>query len=106
MFSWDTLPAFFHGCSSDGPAGGFDAADLDVIKHFKLVTLEKWQGSGVTPYMWEEDGWVAAAKQIKAINPDISVVVWLDSFRICKESPSPRLPVSRLPSWLDSIRIY
>lgn len=82
VFSWYTLPAFFHGCSTGGPGGGFDAADLDVIKHFKLVTLEKWQGSTVTPYMWEEDAWVVAAKQIKAVNPDVSVVVWLDSFRI------------------------
>ena len=55
---------------------------LRQIKHFKLVTLEKWQGSAVTPYMWEEDAWVVAAKQIKAVNPDVSVVVWLDSFRI------------------------
>ena len=44
--------------------------------------MEKWQGQNVEPYTWEEDAWVAAAKQIKDINPDIAVVVWFDSFRI------------------------
>jgi hypothetical protein len=32
--------------------------------------------------MYEEDAWVVAATQIKTINPNITVVVWLDSFRI------------------------
>lgn len=35
------------------------------MKHFPLVTLEKWQGDAVTPYMWEEDAWVVAAKQVR-----------------------------------------
>ena len=48
----------------------------------KWKTMEKWQGQNVEPYTWEEDAWVAAAKQIKDINPDIAVVVWFDSFRI------------------------
>ena len=82
VWSWDRLPAFFHSCDSDGPNGGLSNATLDIVKHFALVTLEKWQGSKVTPYTWEEDAWVVAAKQIKAINPGIAVVVWYDSFRI------------------------
>jgi len=82
-FSWEKLPIFFHGCNLDGNKdGGFNQADLDIIKHFPLVTMEKWQGQNVEPYTWEEDAWVAAAKQIKDINPDIAVVVWFDSFRI------------------------
>ena len=32
--------------------------------------------------MYEEEAWVVAAKQIKKINPNITIVVWLDSFRI------------------------
>ena len=32
--------------------------------------------------MYEEDAWLVAAKQVKAINPNITVVVWLDSLRI------------------------
>ena len=35
---------------------------------------------------YEEDAWVVAAKQIKAISPNITVIVWLDSFRICTYS--------------------
>jgi hypothetical protein len=61
---------------------------FQVAAKFPLVTLEKWEGSEATPFIWEEDAWVAAAKQIKSINPNTSVVVWLDSFRIC-EIPLP-----------------
>jgi hypothetical protein len=32
--------------------------------------------------MYEEDAWVVAAKQIKKRNPNTTVIVWLDSFRI------------------------
>jgi hypothetical protein len=32
--------------------------------------------------MYEEDAWVFSAKQIKKRNPNTSVIVWLDSFRI------------------------
>ena len=73
---------FFHGCNPGGPKGGFTAADLDTISHFPLVTMEKWQGSGSTPFVWEEEAWVVGAKQIKAMNPNITVIVWFDSFRI------------------------
>jgi hypothetical protein len=47
-----------------------------------LQTIEKWQGSSVTPFMFEEEAWVMAATQIKKRNPQASVIVWLDSFRI------------------------
>jgi hypothetical protein len=83
-FSWRTLPAFFHGCEVNGTSeGGLSQAALSLVTKFPLVTLEKWQGSGTSnTAIWEEDAWVTAAKQIKAVNPDIAVVVWFDSFRI------------------------
>eukprot|EP00038_Savillea_parva_P002713 m.116872 g.116872 ORF g.116872 m.116872 type:complete len:514 (-) comp10932_c0_seq2:1779-3320(-) len=81
-FSWDTLPVFFHGCEQDAPGGGLSPSTIETVKHFPLVTLEKWQGDQVEPFMWEEDAWVVAARQIKKASPNTSVVVWLDSFRI------------------------
>ena len=37
------------------------------------MTLEKWQGSSVVPYTWQEDAWVESARQIKAIDPTAKV---------------------------------
>lgn len=47
-----------------------------------MATIEKWQGSDITPYIYEEDAWLVAAKQIKQRSPNTTVIVWLDSFRI------------------------
>jgi len=47
-----------------------------------MVTLEKWQGEKVKPFMTEEQAWVVAAKQIKQRSPKTTVVVWFDSLRI------------------------
>jgi hypothetical protein len=82
VWSWDVFPAFFHGSDKGGPGGGFTAAALDTIARFPMATLEKWQGSAVAPFMYEEEAWVVAARQIKARSPNTTVVVWLDSFRI------------------------
>ena len=46
------------------------------------VTIEKWQGAKVSPFMFEEDAWLVAAAQVKQRSPKTSVVVWLDSLRI------------------------
>ena len=47
-----------------------------------MATMEKWQGDKVVPQIFEEEAWVVGAKQIKAKNPKIAVIVWYDSFRI------------------------
>ena len=83
-FSWDTIPAFVHCSQKDSatPRGGFGPEAIATLAKFPMVTIEKWQGSGVTPAIFEEEAWVTAATQIKRANPNITVVVWLDSFRI------------------------
>jgi hypothetical protein len=67
-------------------SGSFTKADLDVLKKTNLVTMEKWQGTDATDpatkervFIWEEDAWVAAARAIKQVNPNASVVVWMDT---------------------------
>ena len=47
-----------------------------------MVTIEKWQGADVRPYLWEEDAWLVAAAQVKRRSPNTTVVVWFDSLRI------------------------
>lgn len=82
QWTWSTFPAFFHGSDPNGTAGGgFTDEALATITRFPIVTLEKWQGAAIEPYTWEEDAWVVAAKQIKARNPDITVIVWYVAIR-------------------------
>ena len=47
VWSWDTVPVFFHSSDTAGPGGGFTSAALDTISRFPMVTIEKWQGQGV-----------------------------------------------------------
>jgi hypothetical protein len=55
---------------------------LDTIARFPMATLEKFQGQHVDPPISQEEAWIFAAKQLKARNPDITVIVWYDSLRI------------------------
>eukprot|EP00935_MAST-01C_sp_MAST-1C-sp1_P001718 g1718.t1 len=70
------------------PDGTFTAADLKDLVKFPLITIEKWQGtdnvdaSGKRAFVWQEDAWVASAKQIHAANPDASVVGWMDTMLV------------------------
>jgi hypothetical protein len=89
VHSWDTIPVSFHSSArTTGPAGLFSDADMDVIKHFPLVTIEKWQGSMATDsadkpvFLWEEDAMIAAATAIKASRPTTSVIVWFDTLLV------------------------
>lgn len=87
--SWATIPASIHTSRMDTKIDGtFTAADLVSIAKFPLVTMEKWQGTdnvdaaGKRAFIWQEDAWVASAKQIHAANPDASVVAWMDTMLI------------------------
>ena len=55
VWSWATVPIFFHSSEPGGPRGGFTDLELDTIARFPMVTIEKWQGADVRPYLWEED---------------------------------------------------
>eukprot|EP00039_Didymoeca_costata_P016854 m.307435 g.307435 ORF g.307435 m.307435 type:complete len:378 (-) comp16462_c0_seq4:389-1522(-) len=83
IHSWKTMPVSIH-CSEGKTTdtGEFLPEELDIIKRFPLVTIEKWQGEQASKFVWEEDAWIAAATQIKKANPNASVNVWIDSLRI------------------------
>lgn len=97
VHSWDTIPVSFHSsAAATGPTGKFAEKDMEVIKRFPLVTIEKWQGMqarelsktaetkapGAPVFLWEEDAWLAAATQVKQASPNTSVVVWMDSTNV------------------------
>lgn len=87
--SWDTIPASIHtALEATGPDGTFNEADLETLRKAPLITLEKWQGddatdaSGKRVFLWEEDAWINTAKQIKAVNPNAAVIVWMDTMLV------------------------
>jgi hypothetical protein len=87
--------------------------DLEALKRYRLITIEKWQGTNAfstdvcreehpvgnfpvnkdpcedssssaksNVFYWEDDAWISAAKQIKAVNPTASIAVWMDTMLI------------------------
>lgn len=87
--SWKTIPVSFHSSSvTTGPTGAFSDEDVEIIKRFPLVTIEKWQGSqaidssGQFLFLWEEDAMIASARKLKAANSNISIVVWFDTLLV------------------------
>lgn len=119
IHSWDTVPVSFHGSRLDtrGPTGlEFLPEDLEALKRYPLITLEKWQGTqafstdlchslhnndGINTneipfdedpcanssnisniFYWEDEAWISAAKQIKAVHPTASIAVWMDTMLI------------------------
>ena len=87
---------------------------MKVLAKFPLVTLEKWQGvqafsttvcqetgncNASNIFYWQEDAWVAAAKQIKAASPNTSVVVWMDTVLIYTGWTWPEVPHHKHEPW-------
>ena len=89
VHSWATVPASVHTSRQSGTADGtFTDADVAVLSRYPLITMEKWQGqdsataAGVRNFLWEEDAWIASAKQIKAVAPTASIVPWMDTMLV------------------------
>jgi hypothetical protein len=102
LFSWETLPVFFH--SSVLNSLTWNSSDLSIITRFPVVTIEKWQGCNSTVGCYvpgpqsasesasaesaglscptQQDAALATAKLLKQMRPNISVAIWFDSLRI------------------------
>ena len=81
-WSWDTLQSmtFFQGCNATGTEIAFNSTTIDIITRYNVITIEKGQGENSTiPNWYAEDYMMAAAKQIKFINPSIQVGYYLNS---------------------------
>ena len=71
----------------------FSDADNAIVARFPMVTIEKWQGCNSTPNCYgnpnppascptQQDGTLAVAAQLKALDPSIWIASWLDSMRV------------------------
>ena len=80
VFSWATVPIFWHACNVSGP---FNPAAVAFItgSGFASATIEKAQGlhgpDGAVTYA--EDRITAAAAQLKAANPRLPVLAYFNS---------------------------
>jgi hypothetical protein len=87
-FSWETVPVFFH---ADNFTGDFNDNALQQLAKYPIVTIEKWMGSlasckagGWSPCCGDggvclEDRAVANFKRLKALNANVSTVLYLNS---------------------------
>ena len=93
-FSWETVPVFFH---ADNYTGDWNEAALAQLSKYPIVTIEKWMGSlaGCKAYGWapccggdnadsqmdecEEDRIIRNFKKLKAVNKNVSTVLYLNS---------------------------
>lgn len=71
-FSWDRVPVYAHvGKASDD----FTPEELDFLaEHFDFITIEK--GQAARKYGNTEEGFAAAAREIKKRNPDAKVLFY------------------------------
>lgn len=78
-FSWDHVPVYAHvGKTSDD----FTTKELDFLaKHFDFITIEKGQAS--RKYGNTEDGFAAAAREIKKRNPRVKVLFYWNASLDC-----------------------
>ena len=121
-FSWDTLPVAFHSCTS---AAGLSVAQAAQLARFSMVTIEKYQdiaavapGSTLSPpyadpgglYACQngsdlsrcgccaEDEIVTAARAIKAVDPTVVTLAYLNTQIVYPWYRAAR-PVATHPSW-------
>eukprot|EP01083_Nonionella_stella_P291534 991956_1 len=82
QWSWDSLQSmtFFQGCNGTGTEIAFNPTMLDVLSRYNVITIEKGQGQDSSVANWyAEDYMLAAAKQIKSVNPTAQIGYYLNS---------------------------
>lgn len=73
-FSWDTIPLYMHIRKTTA----FNAAELDYLSSFPLVTFEKYTGHGTSGTV--DRGTIATAEAIKKKNPRTKVLFYRNVF--------------------------
>ena len=77
IFSWARLPVFYHSANCSGL---FNASSLAIIAKYPLVTFEKYTGPFGSHFrtgrIYEEDNIVAQARALKAVNRNVSVLMY------------------------------
>ena len=73
-FSWDTIPLYMHIRKTTA----FNAAEVDYLSSFPLVTFEKYTGHGTSGTV--DRGTIAAAEAIKKKSPRTKVLFYRNVF--------------------------
>lgn len=84
FFSWDYIPLAFHGANRTGM---YNKETVDVLgKHYQMVTIEKWYTACGSkhpiqngPWCNVEEAMYTTFNQLKAINPNITNIMYLNS---------------------------
>ena len=76
LFSWDTLPVFFHSCNETGP---YSKESLKTIAKYAMVTIEKSQ-SRLLPGD-DEDEMMHVMRMVKEVNPNVATFFYMNSFK-------------------------
>ena len=82
-WSWDTVPIAFHGANQSGV---FNAAAIATLaKHYLMVTVEKWYTACGSKHPIQNGPWCNVEKAmystfnaIKAINPNVTTIMYLN----------------------------
>lgn len=81
VFSWETLPVFFH---SSNASGMYTEEALQVIARYPMVTIEKWQSYDIKT-IDDEDAMAVFMKAVKGINPNVATYFYMNSFKVRPE---------------------
>jgi hypothetical protein len=89
-FDWQTVPV---GADIGDATRDFSTSEISFLtKQFKILAIEKSQGSGYT-----EDGFLTAANALKASNPQIAVLFYWNSLSFFDKY---RATINFNPGWL------
>uniref|UniRef100_A0A1X7VF50 Uncharacterized protein n=1 Tax=Amphimedon queenslandica TaxID=400682 RepID=A0A1X7VF50_AMPQE len=77
MFSWDTLPVFFH---SGNESGLYSEESIKTIAKFPMVTIEKFQ-SDLIPGVDDEDDMMLVMIMVKRVNPNVATYFYMNSYK-------------------------
>ena len=95
MFSWDTLPVFFH---SGNESGLYTEESLKIIAKFPMVTIEKFQSDKVSG-VDDEDDMVRVMKMVKAVNPNVATYFYMNSYKDRPEMTRMARELDQHPDW-------
>ena len=75
-WSWDALGsmAFAHVCQPTA----FNTTQLEQLKRYNFVQFDKQMNTESMPYASQEDRFIAAARQVKSVNADAKVLLYLN----------------------------
>ena len=77
MFSWDTIPVFFH---SGNESGLYSEESIKTIAKFPMVTIEKFQ-SDLVSGVDDEDDMMRVMKMVKDVNPNAATYFYMNSYK-------------------------